>query len=260
MKISFISAVQGFLIFLSLLFWGCGDSTEKFAKPNPPEVKSLTEPSVQKSEKITEEKKGSNPSIRIKKVFEKPDEIKVERYGGSGDWKIKYQTPYLKGKRHGVHKYFDKSGNLRETIEYRNGKKDGEAKYFFENGKPHRYHLFSNGKKIGVHKWFHKTGQVQEQHYENGFLAMLKFFDESERLVGSRTFADRTIGSPELGSSKCYGPKGNLTSEKIADEKAGTITYIRYDASGELNRKAIYNRSEKTSKVIYDKAKGVDLR
>ncbi len=65
-------------------------------------------------------------------------------------------------KRIGLWKFYYKSGELKNTVEYVDGKSFGEVKWYHENGVLHSFGRFEHGKQIGQWIYYDEKGNLIE--------------------------------------------------------------------------------------------------
>lgn len=114
-----------------------------------------------------------------------------------------FQGSYKNNIPIGVHRYFDKKGNVVNSKTYNvygkvisegivliNGKEDGSWVFYYSNGERKAEGNYSNGKKNGKWTYYYKNGKIKQQgnysygkltgswkwYYENGILLVEEFY------------------------------------------------------------------------------------
>jgi len=104
------------------------------------------------------------------------------------DGVVKSRIEYKDGTRtqtEGVMKWYDRAGNLLETLSYQNGQRHGTNKLFYDDGTKRAEVNYINDKKEGVYKEYFSTGElalevpykkdrkdgIQKEYFPNGALS-----------------------------------------------------------------------------------------
>jgi hypothetical protein len=75
------------------------------------------------------------------------------------------EIPYVNNKKHGVEKWYYKSGKIKMEIPYVNGKEHGIKKKYYESGQI-RYEIpYVNGKIRGIQKIYYESGQIRKEYF-----------------------------------------------------------------------------------------------
>lgn len=77
--------------------------------------------------------------------------------------KLKFETPYLNGKKHGVEKSWFESGKLKAESECINGIGEGRANGWHENGRLAYDWFWKNRKPYGTWKTFYDDGRIKKE-------------------------------------------------------------------------------------------------
>lgn len=79
------------------------------------------------------------------------------------------EWPYYAGAKHGVHRTWDRKGNLRSQAEFKLGSYSGESWAWYEGGKPYEYRRYSEKGELMVVRRWRPTGQIYlNQTFKNG--------------------------------------------------------------------------------------------
>ena len=115
------------------------------------------------------------------------------------DGKLLAEWPYLAGAKHGIHKTWDRNGQLRTYTRFERGDYAGEAWSWYPDGKPYDYRKYNEKGELMIARRWRQTGQIYlNQVFQNG----------------------AAIGMP---GSKLCDPTGVETAEakKLAEERGG---------------------------------------
>jgi uncharacterized protein len=141
-------------------------------------VESFHEQEVEFIEKIdffedgSIKKSGSyinDKPVGIHKVFDRSGEVIITSIYNDNNELIEEGKIDKTGSREGDWKEYFADGNVKAEGNYKNNKKEGSWKYLFKNGSIEQQGAYSNGKYSGIWKWYYPTGELwKEEEFFNG--------------------------------------------------------------------------------------------
>lgn len=161
------------------------------------------------------------------KMLEKADtaELDIEvRNKYDDDGKIIYTGYYRKDVPVGIHRSFNKEGNVINALLYNNngvklgegivtpeGKKEGPWKYYFESGKVKSSGSYANNLETGNWNYLFENGKTEETGvFKNGkFDGLWQWFYENENIKLEEDYFE----GKEEGASTEYDSTGNIISK-----------------------------------------------
>ena len=153
--------------------------------------------------------------------------------------KIKEEGPFTDGLRHGIFRYYDIKGNLKEIINFKFGLKIEEEesintinviRSYHDNGKVFQETIYLNGIKNGVNRKFNKKGDlIGGGEYKEGELVAIGITDKTGEKEGKWMF---------LYLNKEKKSEG----EFINGLKEGE--WIYYFPTGEVEQRGFYKKGE----------------
>ncbi|MFC1742613.1 toxin-antitoxin system YwqK family antitoxin [Candidatus Riflebacteria bacterium] len=85
------------------------------------------------------------------------------------DGKIKIETNYKNGKKHGIEKWWwEENGNLGSFSNYKNGRKNGIHRYYHRTGVLYYEATYKDGKLHGIENWYEAGRLDKEVPYKDG--------------------------------------------------------------------------------------------
>lgn len=164
-----------------------------------------------------------------------------------------------KGERDGSWIWYDKNGNILETVSYKDGKLDGEYFLYFENGKVKTHGFYKEGKLNGLYEKYSEKGALLERYtniddnIDGEFLSFYSIGQEyieykvpytNGKIDGLviRYFPDGKIQSEipfkdglRNGVEKKYYYNGQLEYKKEFKENNLTGEYTEYHPNGQIS-------------------------
>ncbi|MBI4649580.1 MAG: toxin-antitoxin system YwqK family antitoxin [Bacteroidia bacterium] len=182
--------------------------------------------------------KGKNNSIR-EEYFIRQDSVKEGPYKYYYKNTLLHEGSYAEGKRHGLWRFYNGSGDLTFEGTFANDLKNGKWLYYnkgkikaeqyftnnqkdstwiknYPSGKPEYIINYRNNTKNGETRLFHENGQVSLHcNYVNGVLEgdYLKYYNNAQLLESSH-YKEGNLN----GNCKVYYRNGNLFLEVFFDE------------------------------------------
>lgn len=71
----------------------------------------------------------------------------------------------INGKEQGDWKYYYENGNKKAVGTYNNGKKSGKWSYYYKNGRIQQIGSYSAGRLTGIWQWYYETGELLKEEY-----------------------------------------------------------------------------------------------
>jgi antitoxin component YwqK of YwqJK toxin-antitoxin module len=107
--------------------------------------------------------------VGIHKKFDRSGEVTVTLIYNDNSELVEKGIINNEGYRTGEWETFYPDGKVKAKGKYENNRKEGNWKYFFENGSVEQEGAYSKGKYAGIWKWYYPTGELwKEEEYYNG--------------------------------------------------------------------------------------------
>ena len=104
---------------------------------------------------------------------------------------------YLRGKLHGLSRFWYPNGNIRSTFSYNTGVLDGNSTYYYRNGNIQNLTSYRQGVKHGLAiDWWPEGKKSFVESYVNGFPeGVWRSWWPNGKLASERTYRNRRLGA-----------------------------------------------------------------
>ena len=107
------------------------------------------------------------------------------------------EVSYLKGRQHGLSRFWYNNGNIRSTFSYNTGVLDGNSTYYYRNGNIQNLTYYRQGVKHGLAiDWWPEGKKSFVESYVNGFPeGVWRSWWPNGKLASERTYRNRRLGA-----------------------------------------------------------------
>lgn len=143
------------------------------------------------------------------------------------------------GRKQGIWKVYDGTGNLKYRGEYLNGKPVGEFKYYYSNGRVKAVLIHRDNGRETYSTHFHPNGKMMAQGKYAGQVkdSTWLYYNEED---GALSAEEHYLNSRKEGIWKTYYPEGQVTEEITYRDDAKDGPWQQYFTDGSIKLKASY--------------------